>query len=267
MSKDSQNMPPFSLFSLSPPSFLAWSITEFFPKRWPMSSSNQYFTAKFFLFCLFSSSVCLPGGFPGSSDGKESTWNLGDLGLFPGLGRSLGGGHGKPLQFSCLENPLGQRSLVPYSPWGRKELDTTERLPFHFTSRLLGFSFPNQGLNPGSWQWKCCVLTTRSPGNSLPIFFFLKVAWVYVVLKTTVAHSDPSDVPPIPWPLLFQAEWNLHPTYFLLFTIFLPLLVCIHLGHSSWHWGDTFSLNTGVNSRKTVCVLHTFPSALCCCCY
>ena len=66
-------------------------------------------------------------GLPGSSAGKESTCNAGDLGLIPGLGRSLGGGHGDPLQY-CLENPHGQRSLAGYSPWGRKESDTTERL-------------------------------------------------------------------------------------------------------------------------------------------
>ena len=54
-------------------------------------------------------------GFPGGSDGKESTCNAGDLGSIPGLGRSPGGGHGNPLQYSCLENPHGQRSLVGYS--------------------------------------------------------------------------------------------------------------------------------------------------------
>ena len=56
-------------------------------------------------------------GFPGGSDGKESTCNAGDLGLIPGLGRSPGG-HGNPLQNSCLENSHGQRSLVVYSPQG-----------------------------------------------------------------------------------------------------------------------------------------------------
>ena len=67
-------------------------------------------------------------GFPGSSDSKESACNVGDLGSIPGLGRSPGGGHGNPLQCSCLENPRGQRSLVGYSPCGRRESDTTERL-------------------------------------------------------------------------------------------------------------------------------------------
>ena len=49
-----------------------------------------------------------------------------DAGLIPRWGRSPGGGHGNPLQYSCLENPHGQRSLAGYSPWGRKESDTTE---------------------------------------------------------------------------------------------------------------------------------------------
>ena len=51
-----------------------------------------------------------------------------DLGSIHGLGRSPGGGHGNPLQDSCLENPHGQRSLVDCSPWGHKKSDTTERL-------------------------------------------------------------------------------------------------------------------------------------------
>ena len=51
---------------------------------------------------------------------------MGDLGLIPGLGRSPGGGHGNPLQCSCLETPQGQRSLVHYT-WGHKELDMTKR--------------------------------------------------------------------------------------------------------------------------------------------
>ena len=67
-------------------------------------------------------------GFPCGSVGKESTCNAGDLGLIPGLGRSPGEGNGNPLQYSCLENPHGQRSLVGYSPWGPKESDMTEQL-------------------------------------------------------------------------------------------------------------------------------------------
>ena len=59
--------------------------------------------------------------FPCSSTGKESACNVGDLGLIPWLGRSLGDGKGYALQYSCLENSMG------YGSWGHKELDTTER--------------------------------------------------------------------------------------------------------------------------------------------
>ena len=45
-------------------------------------------------------------GFPGGSDGKGSACNVGDLGLIPGLGRSPGGEHGNPLQYSYLQNPM-----------------------------------------------------------------------------------------------------------------------------------------------------------------
>ena len=65
-------------------------------------------------------------GFPGGTDSKESACNVGDLGSIPGLERSPGEGNGNPLQYSCRENPHGQRSLVGYSPWGRKESDMTE---------------------------------------------------------------------------------------------------------------------------------------------
>ena len=58
---------------------------------------------------------------------KNPLTNAGDTGSIPGSRRSPGGGIGYPLQHSCLENPHGQRSLVGYSPWGRKESDTTER--------------------------------------------------------------------------------------------------------------------------------------------
>ena len=44
--------------------------------------------------------------FSGSSTGKDSACSAGDLGSIPELERSPGGGHGNPLQYSCLENPM-----------------------------------------------------------------------------------------------------------------------------------------------------------------
>ena len=48
--------------------------------------------------------------FPGGSDGKVSAYNVGDLGLIPGLERSPGEGNGNPLQYSCLENPMDREA-------------------------------------------------------------------------------------------------------------------------------------------------------------
>ena len=56
--------------------------------------------------------------------------NLKTSGSTPGSGRSPGGGHDNPLQYSCPENPNGQRSLVCYSPQGCTQLDMT-KVPYH----------------------------------------------------------------------------------------------------------------------------------------
>ena len=55
-------------------------------------------------------------GFPGGSDGKESSCKEEDLGSIPGLGRSPGGGDSNPLQYSCLENLRDRRALAGYRP-------------------------------------------------------------------------------------------------------------------------------------------------------
>ena len=81
-------------------------------------------------------------GFPDGSVSKESTCNVGDLDSIPGLGRSPGGGYGNPLQYSCLENPHGQRSLAGYSPWGRKESDMTEWLGRPHERESWGYTRP-----------------------------------------------------------------------------------------------------------------------------
>ena len=60
---------------------------------------------------------------------KNPAANAGDIkdaGSVPGLERSPGGGHGNPLQYACLENPMDGGAWWAYSPWGHIELDTTE---------------------------------------------------------------------------------------------------------------------------------------------
>ena len=80
------------------------------------------------MFCFFNLAAsymdllnCVPGG----SEVKESASNAGDLGSIPGSGRHPGEGNGNPPVFLPGEFH-GQRSLVGYSPWGHRELDTTE---------------------------------------------------------------------------------------------------------------------------------------------
>ena len=68
-------------------------------------------------------------GFPGGTCGKESACNAvaaGDLGSIPGSGRSPGGGHGGPLQCSCLENPMDRGSWWATVHGLTKQLTTTE---------------------------------------------------------------------------------------------------------------------------------------------
>ena len=55
-----------------------------------------------------------------------SAGEIRDIGSIPGSGRSPGEGHGNRLQYSCLENPHGQRSLAGCSPWSCRESVMTE---------------------------------------------------------------------------------------------------------------------------------------------
>ena len=62
------------------------------------------------------------------SVGKESAYNVGDLGLIPGLGRSPGGRNGNPLQYFCLENLMDTGAWMATVHGGHKESDMTEQL-------------------------------------------------------------------------------------------------------------------------------------------
>ena len=81
--------------------------------------------------------LMLTTGFPGGSDGKESSCNAGDLDLIHGLGRSPGRGHGNPLQYSCLENPHGQRAWCA-TAHGVAKSDATKLLGTHSAHHVAG---------------------------------------------------------------------------------------------------------------------------------
>ena len=66
-----------------------------------------------------------------------TTRDVRDVGSTPGLRKSPGGGHGNLIQYSCLENPHGQRNPAGYSLWGHKKLDMTERLSTIINNHVL----------------------------------------------------------------------------------------------------------------------------------
>ena len=114
--------------------------------------------------------VILTWGLPCCLSSKESAWNIvvaGDSGLIPGWGRSPRGGRGKPLQYSCLENPMdrGARQAIVHgatesqtqlSDWAYIHtyrcmiLDSVLRIERWLRQMLpLG---PSQGPQ-GGWSW------------------------------------------------------------------------------------------------------------------
>ena len=92
---------------------------------------------------------------------KNSIANAGDIrdaGSIPGSGRSPGGGHGNPLQYSCLENPHGQRSLVGYSVWGCKESDTMGQAQYrhnYWSPHALNPVLHNKRSHHNEKPWHC----------------------------------------------------------------------------------------------------------------
>ena len=96
--------------------------------------------------------LCFLCGFPGGSVVKESACNTGDPGSIPGLGRSSGGRHGNPLQYSCLENPMDRGTWWATVHDGHKESDMTGQLTLSYVTRGQGRSrLLTPCLPPGFW--------------------------------------------------------------------------------------------------------------------
>ena len=113
--------------------------------------------------CFMEIIVCL--GFPCSLAGKESSYNVGDLGSTPGLGRSPGEGKGYPLQYSGLENSMDCIVQGVPKSWTRLS-------DFHFHHSLLGgklilfsctwcfWALANEEIQTiPSWGWHANVYT------------------------------------------------------------------------------------------------------------
>ena len=104
-----------------------------------------------FAFYFFLPTV-LVSGFPDVSADKESPCNTWDTGSIPGLGGSPGGGHGNPLQYSCLENPMDRGAWQARVHGVAEESDMTEHThctsegrPDHVTSKYATLVY--------SWCW------------------------------------------------------------------------------------------------------------------
>ena len=108
--------------------------------------------------------------FPGGSDSKASAYNAGDPGSIPGLGRSSGEGNGKPLQYSCLENPMeGEHGRLQSMGLQRVGHDWATLLTYHLyefprigkfieiENRVVVESRPGAGAGQGKW-WNACLM-------------------------------------------------------------------------------------------------------------
>ena len=126
--------PPLALFIVMLPKVRLTSHCRMSGSRWVITPSWLSRSLKSVLFfCVFSSSVCscylfLICDFASGSDNKESAYNVEDLGLIPGLGRSPGGGNGNPFQYSCLENPMDRGTWQAAVHGIAKSFDMTEQL-------------------------------------------------------------------------------------------------------------------------------------------
>ena len=125
-------LPYFNYWDHYPPAnpdSKVWMLFVFF---WPITLYSEPFYFILFYFFTLSPFNQLAStidyvGFPGGSDGKESACNVGDPGSIPGWEDPLE--KGTATHSSVFPGEFhGQRSPVDCSPWGHKELDTTEQL-------------------------------------------------------------------------------------------------------------------------------------------
>ena len=130
-------------------------------------------------------------GFPGGSVVKyppASAGDAGDMGLIPGMERSPEGGNGNPLQYSCLGNPHGRRSLVSYTVHGVTKSQTRLK---DWAQTIISLV---QSLSP-IWLWN--PMDCRMPGlpvhHQLPEFTQTHVHWVSDAIQPSHPLSSTSS--------------------------------------------------------------------------
>ena len=103
-------------------------------------------------------------GFPGGSDGKESAYNMGNIGSISGYRRSPGEGNGNPFQYSYLENSMDRGSL---GSWNHKELNMTELLRHtHVESKKNGVDelICREGMETQMWKMDLWIMEEGESG-------------------------------------------------------------------------------------------------------
>ena len=145
-------------------------------------------------------------GLPQWLSGKESTCNAGDVGLIPESGRSPGGRHGNPLQYSCLENPghkesdsteATKHSTLLDEAWALSLYETKRPVKLFFFSRKSG----QVSLDYKTWVDLSCFYPGIHPTSSYPPihvhFFYLPNRY----LRPSAEYGS------------YNSEWNTQPVF------------------------------------------------------
>ena len=146
--------------------------TTWLKQCWSIDEKNfTWFYSAFFIIIM---------GFPGGSYGKESICNAGDLGSICGLGRSLGGEHGNPLQYSGLENSKDciVHGVANSQTW-------LSNFHFHFSLSCIGEGNGNSlhcsclenPMDRGAWQATVCGVTELDTTEQLSLSLFTFMHW------------------------------------------------------------------------------------------
>ena len=132
--------------------------------------------------------LTVTGGSEFWASGKESACNAGDAGLIPGSGRSPGGGHGYPLQYSCLENPMDRRAWQATvhrvaNSW--TQLRRPSMLSWGFMPWACKILVPWPGIEPLTLAFKAQSLNSwitqevASPSTRTHLFVFFAVEFFF----------------------------------------------------------------------------------------
>ena len=168
---------------------------------------------------------------------KRTACNAGDPVLIPRWGRSPGGGYDNPLQYSCVENPHGERSLAGYSSWGHKE-------------------------SVGTIEWLILSLSFMAPRFSSIFTPYVSISKKYCVLSLYFLF------------ILNSISWNAHNGLCVLYNGVLILISFFFFPSQNNYErflssGQNHTLNCGLFDDALFFTLpilaHSF--ICCCCCY